>query len=268
MTRSGSPVVRPIQGGRGICISNTERLGNTSVDYDSAKTYKKTGFPLNPASTNLFSWLGTISKGYQLYRWKSLKITYQPIVGTSTGGLIEMGVFYDYEDYANWASDTTNNFSLSALGDFAFGPPYAGGAMPTSEGSRTSNTSNWFGVNVDVTMAHKRYPWLTVDASAPTSPAQAHDLCVGANVAFQTYIASGGTGAFGVAFVSYEIELLHPTVAGYNTGSFSLQKMLEESPDCGGPCGGFPPRKDPPTPPPKPSEDAGVPEDMDREVQT
>ncbi len=255
VSRTGGPRIMPSAGGKGVTISNTERLGTLSIGADSTVTLKKTGFSLNPASAGLFPWLSTIAKGYQFYRWKSLCVSYLPIVATTQGGYVEHGIFYDYEDYALWANDVVNYFNLSSLGEFSSGPPYAGGQISTTESTRVTGNQNWFGTKVDVAMAHRRYPWLTVDASPDSD--HTHNLSVGAMAAFQTYVASGGAGqAFGVPYVSYEIEFLHPTVAGYNTGSLALtasgDRVLkqDEREDCPGDCPpAFPPVRKPPKDP-------------------
>ncbi len=258
VSRNGGPRITPTAGGRGVTVSNTERLGSLSISADSTVTLKKTGYSLNPASSALFPWLSTIAKGYQLYRWKSLCVSYLPIVSTTQSGYVEQGIFYDYEDYALWAADSVNYYNLSSLGDFASGPPYAGGQISTTESSRNTGDRNWFGTKVDVGMAHRRYPWLTVDAN-PNSD-HTHNLAVGALAAFQTYVASGGAGQiWGVPYVSYEIEFLHPTIAGYNTGSLTLSMSGErvikndEGEDCSSGCPPpFPPIRPAPKPPAPP----------------
>nr|URG16886.1 MAG: coat protein [Narnaviridae sp.] len=255
VSRNGGPRITPSAGGRGVTVSNTERLGTVSITADSTVTLKKTGFSLNPASTTLFPWLSTIARSYQLYRWKSLRISYLPIVATTQGGYVEHGIFYDYEDYVSWVVDAVNYFNLSSLGEFCSGPPYAGGQISVTENTRGTGEQNWFGSKVDVNMAHRRYPWLTVDPSPSTD--HTHNLAVGALAAFQTYVASGGAGqAFGVPYVSYEIEFLHPAIPGYNTGALSLLRSgdrvvrQDEAEDCPSGCPPpFPPIRPAPDPP-------------------
>lgn len=248
ISRGRGPTITATSGGKGVIVCNTERLSGSAVNGDGTVVYKKSGFALNPASSNLFPWLANVAKSYQLYRWKSIKISYVPAVPTTEAGYVEAGVFYDYEDYTHWALDVSALPSLSYLGEFSTGPPYSGGQLATTEDRRGTSTQNWFGMTVDVNAAHRRYPWLTIDPSPSADHTQ--NLSVGAYAAFQTYTSSGTNRLWGVPFISYEIELLHPAIPAFHTptGLLRMAEVSDDGPHCppGGPCDPFPPRKPPP----------------------
>lgn len=255
ISRQRGPTITPTAGGKGVIVSNTERLGPLSVQGNGLNVYTKLGLALNPASSILFPWLGNIAKNYQLYRWKSIKISYVPAVATTEGGFVELGAFYDVEDYQNWINDVTTYPGLSFLGDYSTGPPYSGGQLATTEDRRGTSNQNWFGLTIDVNAAHRRYPWLTVDPI--TSPDPVTNLSIGAYVAFQTYTSVTGSRLWGIPFISYEIEFLHPAVPVFQTPTdlVSLRgaRKGEDGPDCPeGPC--YPV---PPIPPPPPESDPG-----------
>jgi len=251
IARQRGPTITPTASGKGVAVCNTERLGTSAIfGNGSGSGFAKSGISLNPASTNLFPWLSNIAKNYQLYRWKSIKISYIPAVPTTESGYVEAAVFYDYEDFVNWFNDTTFAYSLSYLGDYATGPPYSGGQISVSEDRRGTSTQNWFGVNVDVVAAHRRYPWLTVDPS--TGADHTANLAVGAYMAFQTYTSTGTQRIWGLPFISYEVEFLHPAVSVLQTPTTLLRSSVmaaeDDSPICfpGGKCPRFPPAPPPP----------------------
>lgn len=253
LRRSGGPSIRSSPSGS-IVISNTERIGN-AVNTNSELNYTQLGMSLNPASNTVFPWLNSVVKSYQLYRWKKLTISYVPLVGTTFGGQVEMGIFYSTEDFTNWLATTSTG--LSPLGDYACGPPYAGGLMNSDSGKRSK--ADWFGVAADTSRLHTAIPWLRVDPG--TASAELGQFSVGAWLAVQAY-APVTASAVGLMYASYEIEVLNPTVSSVQStflDTSAIQVGGVKFPDsdnhCNpGPCIPFPPPRPSKPPTPKPGD--------------
>lgn len=53
---------------------------------------------LTPTNTGLFPWLAPIADRYEKYRFRSLKITWVPLVSTCQSGQVTMFIDYDADD--------------------------------------------------------------------------------------------------------------------------------------------------------------------------
>lgn len=53
---------------------------------------------INPANIAMFPWLHKVAEPYDTYKFKSLRILYEPACATSTTGAITMGINYDVTD--------------------------------------------------------------------------------------------------------------------------------------------------------------------------
>jgi hypothetical protein len=54
--------------------------------------------PVNPANSEMFPWLSAIATRFESYKFHSLKVCYEPLVPTSTYGVILMAIDYDATD--------------------------------------------------------------------------------------------------------------------------------------------------------------------------
>lgn len=197
MTRSVMPKLQSTE--RGVVVSNTETLGNIYIPASS--TAWSVVVPINPV---LFPWGKTVAKNYSRYRILSAKLSYVPQCPTTSSGVVDMGLFYDFEDAQTWI--TTGSDTLTACGDFASGPPYAGGAI-CSSGSNLHD-DNWFGLVVDTKRAHRSYPWLIIDPSHTASEGnQKNAATLGVRIAGEVIATDR---YYGRLFLSYSIEFIDP----------------------------------------------------------
>lgn len=204
-TRTSGASVRT--SGNGITVvSNTERM-TLNVSGNSSVSQVPLGFNMNPATADVFPYLSNIANNYELYRWKSLKASYVPICNVQTAGSIEMACFYSREDFVHWFG-MGGSTALASMGDYAAGPPYAGGLMSSDKGNRSK--ADWFGVEFDTRRIHTAIPWLRCDPVSSTTDLQ--QLSCGAWLALQSYVPVSAPN-MGLIYVSYEIEFMHPTAA-------------------------------------------------------
>lgn len=208
LTRSRGPVMTNTE--NGVIISNTERLSNSAIQTGGTGLLRQ-AFPLNPASSNLFPWLVRIAQSYSMYRWKSLRVYYVPIVPTTQGGYVEAAAYYDYEDVTNWVANGPDNLSFN--GQWTSGPLYAGGALNTS--TDKVDDCNALYIDIDVTRMHSRVPWFVIDPTTATS--ELSNNAIGAWAAFLAYQPAAANILAGIPYVSYEIELIHPVATSVQT---------------------------------------------------
>lgn len=64
-----------------------------------------------------FSFLGNIAKVYDNYRWNSLEFYYKPAVGTTVGGMVSMGMDWNYSK-----TEPSSRTALSGLSPNVTGP--------------------------------------------------------------------------------------------------------------------------------------------------
>lgn len=184
---------------RGVLISNTEFLNNVYLQG----TFNTRAFviPINPV---LFPWAKPIALNYSRYRILEATLSYTPQCATTSSGVVDLGLFYDFEDGQNWI--TTGSDALTLCGDFATGPPYSGGALCSS--SNTVHDDNWFGLTLDTKRAHRSYPWLIVDpAHSSIEGNMKNAASLGVRMAGEV---SPTDKYYGRIFVSYTIELIDP----------------------------------------------------------
>lgn len=206
----GSNIPRLLGTEKGLRVSNTEFLSSVIVAVGGTSGYARVA--ISPAK---FGWAANIAKNYSRYRVHSVSLSYLPTVPTTQGGSVDMGVFYDVEDAINWFA-LGGPDSLFACGNYATGPPYAGGCLTTGEG-RPSDSS-WFGVAVDCDKGHRTYPWLLVDPAPLSGNLNAAELAsVGLRWTVPTAVA-GNDLFMGRLFISYDIEFIDP-VANTNNAT-------------------------------------------------
>jgi hypothetical protein len=54
--------------------------------------------PVNPANSEMFPWLSALATRYESYKFHSLKVIYEPLVPTSSFGVVLMAIDYDATD--------------------------------------------------------------------------------------------------------------------------------------------------------------------------
>lgn len=210
LTRTRAPSVVPSSNGRGMIVCNTEK-SSTYTMVNTGTT--SSGLPLNPAAFATFPWLSSIARNYTLYRWKKLIFSYVPICGTTTAGSVEMALFYEDKDYNQWlAAAAISAQNISTQAQYAFGPPYAGGQISTTT---AGNSAAWFGLVADTSAAHRKLPWFSVNPSSSNDADR--NLSTGVWLVAQTFGGSSAATGIGSLFITYEIELIEPTSAAFNT---------------------------------------------------
>jgi len=198
ITRNNTPKVANTTAG-GVRVRNTERLG--TINCTVAGNVTRQGFPFNPASPSLFPWLSNIAKNYSMYRVHKLEWSYAPIVPTTVTGEAALGVVYDVEDADNFIAGGTIE-GLSQLGEYAAGPPYAGGSMTSAESQR----GTYFGLKADTALAHRRSPWFIVNPGSTTDA----DRNLSTLAVLLSACYSSSAGGNGVLYATYDIEFIKP----------------------------------------------------------
>jgi hypothetical protein len=77
-------------------IKHRELFTNITGQAD----FISTSYPINPGNNTLFPWLATQAKGWQKYRFSSLRIVYYTRTGTTTIGSLTMAVNRDSNEQA------------------------------------------------------------------------------------------------------------------------------------------------------------------------
>jgi hypothetical protein len=108
---SGIQVSAPSANGRVTTTSGprmiSKRNGDIRVahrEYVADINVEETGFDLqyqfgiNPGNGGLFPWLSQIAARYEMYKFQSLKIIYEPQCGTSSTGTLMLAIDYDSSD--------------------------------------------------------------------------------------------------------------------------------------------------------------------------
>lgn len=206
LMRSNGPSMRSINNGRGLVISNTEKGNGISMN-SGGNTYL--GISFNPAEAAVFPWLAPIARSYSMYRWKKFIVSYVPTAATTVSGSVELASFYEYRDFNAWFTSPGN---LSTQAQYSFGPPYAGGAISSDQGSRPGN--DFFGIKYDVVNAHRKVPWFNVQ-KAPSGTAEINQS-IALFLASTAYGGSATANGVGSLFYSYEIELIEPSGSAYD----------------------------------------------------
>lgn len=256
LQRSQVPKITPIT--RGVRIVNTEVIGQAIAS--NSNTYWNTA-PVNPASSNQFQWLANLAINYQQYRWNKLEFFYVPAVGTTTNGLMEMGIFYEFESAYFWYN--ANNTgppspqpppgALANLADYTVGPVYGGGALSTHNTVAAGGTNTHFKVCADTRRMSNRFNWYIIDPSPAnggdnTNPGviARYNTTVAAHFGTQFYTGEHG-GVTGKWYVSYDIELIEPAYSAVNFTLALLQRGKLDPPFPPGDSGKVP-KPDKPVP--------------------
>jgi len=142
-----------------------------------------------------------------------------PQVGTLVNGVVAVSSVYDAEDAQGFATifaGATSLTNCSSQPEYAEGPPYAGGAMTSS--TQGAAASAYLGITFDTSRMHDVQTWSIVDPSW-TSVSAASTLAEITRInqtvpCFVIQQYRNGTAdnlALGAWYVSYDIDLIHPT---------------------------------------------------------
>jgi hypothetical protein len=142
-------------------------------------------FFIQPGLPNMFPWLSGIAPFFEHYRFKRIKISFIPSIGTQNPGVVYMGVDYDVLD-AN--HDTV--LKIANNQGVVSGPV-------------------WSTVNLNVEVNNSQFRKLTSRTSIiPNSDQKTYDL---GKLEF-LFAHSNTSGSIGQLYVDYEVELLVPQV--------------------------------------------------------
>lgn len=87
---------RGAAGAGSIVISRKELLA--AITLPATTTEKSDKFVLAPSS---FTWLSTLAKSFEDYQWQSLRVWWRPAVGTSTSGMVAIGMDWNFSSKGN-----------------------------------------------------------------------------------------------------------------------------------------------------------------------
>jgi len=185
---------------RGLVVSNTEFAFDVS-QTGTAGQRAVFGYSFNPATADF--WLTNIAKNYQFYKILELCWTYVPFCPTTTGGIVEEGLFTNFEQFLGWYNSGVAR-DLSKLGQYNAFPPW-GGALNSSMGTSRDPLT----IVADVKMIHRQREWFVVDEITGSTDFAREQQAIGVSLGLQT--TSGGTAQLlGKIFVSYKVEFEDP----------------------------------------------------------
>lgn len=148
-------------------------------------------------------WLRGVAGSYSKFRWRRLRVFYLTQVSTNNDGRVALGFNYDDEDALPESVS-----ALTSLHRASFGPVWSG-----TQGFDSANPfrpSDLVHCDLDASRASK--PWYPYATATQLTEAES------ANPYSPAYLNVGIDGAtanktVGTLYVTYEIELIEPTVA-------------------------------------------------------
>lgn len=212
VTRTRAPRMIPRE--NGVIVCNTEKFRGVGATLAAGASLKEV-WGINPASGEIFPWLSTIARAYSKYRWKSLSMYWTPHVGTNVSGLVSLASTYDAEDAFGYAQGPANVLvNTSTQSEYCEAPPYAGGSLNVA-GAHNDNTTNFVGIHFDVARMHESLKWFIIDPSFDVISGQGDyarvNQCEACQVVIQYRNGAATQLELGSWYMSYEIELLHPS---------------------------------------------------------
>lgn len=93
-TRGLTPSPKVVGGVGGARITHTEYIG----DVATSSTGAVSTYTINASNPNTFPWLSRIAQGYELYRFRRLRIDYSPSCSSSTSGVVVGAFEFDAND--------------------------------------------------------------------------------------------------------------------------------------------------------------------------
>lgn len=79
----------------GVSIVRHREYVSDFADHGGQTDFALTAYRINAANANLFPWLSQVARGYESYKFRQLKFTYQPGCAATTNGMVCMSVDYD-----------------------------------------------------------------------------------------------------------------------------------------------------------------------------
>jgi hypothetical protein len=248
ITRTSGPSVKATP--RGLIVSNTEYLRDV-VLTGSAGAVTVNGTSFNPATSG--SWITNFARSYQFYRLKKLSWRYVPFVGSNVGGLVELGLFTNYEQFISWYNLTSGGIAyLSQLGKYLAFPPWGGSGVNSYGAGGQDNLE----ICADVALIHQQRQWFVVDESTGSTDWAREQQVIPVSLGIQsTSPGLSGSVYAGKIYVSYEIEFCDPVHWLVPPSSLALRSVPEgdtdpkprpPNPDEPVPSDPFPPKPRPP----------------------
>jgi hypothetical protein len=213
--RAGAPKITYRE--NGVIVQNTEKFRGVASDVGGSTKIQEV-WCMNPASFDVFPWLANLTRGYSRYRFRKLHLSWAPHVGTTVSGVVAAASAYDAEDavaYAvNFGGGGTSLTNTSSQAEFCEGPPYAGGSLSSSVSSVSG--INHLGIAFDTSRMNDAQKWFIVDPAWAQIVGSTTDYArINQTVpCFALLQYRNGTTVeleLGSWYVSYEIELVHPT---------------------------------------------------------
>lgn len=197
--------------GQAAVVSNRELLAEITMPTtkDGVATGTVTVVPC------LMPWLVNVASSYQSYAWKHIRVTYSPMVGELTPGIIAMGRSHDLNDKTPSTLAQMASQASSCIGRISQGCPsltdhQLGRPMPASclgfDLPLASLKQVGAGSKLDY-MSSATYNAATVDVKDRHT-----DMVV-------QWLTTGGTGTgekVGFLWFQYVVELSSPTPYGIN----------------------------------------------------
>lgn len=203
VANAGAPSFR---GQRTMTVSHREYIGGVSAfdttgnfclcpfgsSVATANAIPLRTYALNPANSNLFPWLAGIASAFDKYKFRSVKVIYEPVCSTATAGTVCIACDPDPLDAMpiTWAQIT----SLSASKHASVWSP-----MVFRVPSSYFRKSLFISAPYDSSVPDRR---LTDSGSLA--------------VAIEQY---GTTGGYGKLYIEYTVRLIDPEVSSSSAGS-------------------------------------------------
>jgi hypothetical protein len=213
VVKSGKPQTKSQANGN-MTIKHREYIADINVE--------ETGFDLqfqfgiNPGNNALFPWLSTVAQRFEMYKFRSLRVIYEPQTSSTSVGTLMLAIDYDAKD----------------------APPQDKTQMMSYKNSVRSPL--WYSCTHQSAAAdlHRlKTNYILAGASPPDTDIKTYDIG-NLYVAIQS---NGSSVAAGELYVEYDVDLITPQINNIVpcASIFSSQPFLEQNPPTGTPPVGF-----------------------------
>lgn len=93
--KTGQPRTKTVGNGN-MNIVHREFVNDISIEQVGFQLQYQ--FGINPGNSGLFPWLSTVARRFEMYKFRSLRIIYEPQTGTTSSGTIMLAIDYDASD--------------------------------------------------------------------------------------------------------------------------------------------------------------------------
>lgn len=187
----------------------------TTVSTPGTNAFLEKGTLLRPTDYGLFSWLGTIAKKFEEFKFISLRFVYEPQCATTQVGSV--GMYFD-GDPTHVRPATWNNFINT--GANVHGAPWAKHVLDVP--SHLFRSRNSYYTKNEFSDANGATA-LSSTQAVPTDPLEYYPGIFGFVVA-DTGV--GTPGALGKIYLEYSIELKTQSIDGYTITNLTGDKVL------------------------------------------